>query len=202
MGPEDHEGQERRWLAACQRGDSDSCALIVRGYQDVALRTAFLITNDRQAAEDVAQNAFLNALRHLNRYDLDRPFRPWFLTILANEARMHLRGQRRKPTISLDDENHPETSDDGEALDTLLIRGDDRARVREALARLGEPFRTTVVLYYFNDLSIEEIAAATDSATGTVKSRLHRGREQLRTLLAGHQAEAQPVTDPLWRATR
>jgi RNA polymerase sigma-70 factor (ECF subfamily) len=196
------EEQERRWLAACQRGDSDSCARIVRGYQDLALRTAFLITNDRQAAEDVAQNAFLNALRHMGRYDLDRPFRPWFLTILANEARMHLRGQRRKPLVPLDDGNHPETPDDAEPLDTLLIRDDERARVREALAMLGEPFRTTVVLYYFNDLSIEEIAAATDSASGTVKSRLHRGREQLRTLLAGRHPETQPANDPLWRATR
>ena len=196
------EEQERRWLASCRKGDHNACARVVRAYQDIALRTAFLMTNDRQAAEDVAQNAFLNAFRHLHRFDLERPFRPWFLTILSNEARMHLRARKRRPDGEL-----PAEVPDGAEADAILarlIRDDERARVREALAILDEPFRTTVILFYFNDLSIEEIATATDSQPGTVKSRLHRGRQYLRRLLSDDQADdAEPTTiQPERRASR
>jgi RNA polymerase sigma-70 factor (ECF subfamily) len=196
------EEQERRWLASCRKGDSGACARVVRAYQDTALRTAFLMTNDRQAAEDVAQNAFLNAFHHLHRFDLERPFRPWFLTILANEARMHLRAQRRRPAGEL-----PDDLPDGGETDAILarlIRDDERARVRAALAELDEPYRTTVILYYFNDLSTDEIANATDSPPGTVKSRLHRGREQLRRLLGDEQAGEieTTTTQPERRASR
>lgn len=197
------EEQERRWLAGCRKGDSSACARVVRAYQDTALRTAFLMTNDRQAAEDVAQNAFLNAFRHLNRFDLERPFRPWFLTILANEARMHLRARRRRPDSEL-----PDDLPDGAEADAILsrlIRDDERARVRAALAELDEPYRTTVILFYFNDLSITEIAGATDSQPGTVKSRLHRGRQHLRRLLGDERVSDEPETtsvQPGWRASR
>jgi RNA polymerase sigma-70 factor (ECF subfamily) len=207
-GERDDQEQERRWLAACRKGDGAACSRVVRAYQDVALRTAFLMTNDRQAAEDVAQNAFLNAFRNLQRFDLDRPFRPWFLTILANEARMHLRVQRRQPAVSfgalrtLDGAERPApSSSDSDALLARLIRDDERARVRAALAELDEPFRTAVVLHYFNDLSVEEIADATDTPAGTVKSRLFRGRQQLRDLLGSLDAPADHST-PSWRATR
>ncbi|MDQ3548680.1 MAG: sigma-70 family RNA polymerase sigma factor [Chloroflexota bacterium] len=199
---QDDEEQERRWLTSCRKGDSNACARVVRAYQDTALRTAFLMTNDRQAAEDIAQNAFLNAFRHLNRFDLERPFRPWFLTILANEARMHLRARKRRPATELPDDL-PDGAD-ADAILTRLIRDDERARVRAALAELDEPFRTTVILFYFNDLSVDEIANATDSQPGTVKSRLHRGRQHLRHLLGSERAAEPEITtvQPGWRASR
>ena len=193
--------QERRWLASCRKGDHNACARVVRAYQDTALRTAFLMTNDRQTAEDVAQNAFLNAFRHLHRFDLERPFRPWFLTILSNEARMHLRARKRRPDSEL-----PDDVPDGAEADAILARlicDDERARVRGALAILGEPFRTTVILFYFNDLSVEEIALATDSQPGTIKSRLHRGRQHLRRLLGDEDAnESETTLQPERRASR
>ena len=171
---------EGRWIVACRDGDHDACARIVRAYQDVALRTAFLMTSDASAAEDIAQNAFLNALRALRRFDPDRPFRPWFLTILANEARMYLRSQRR--LVADDDALEPGTPDEDSPV-AQLLRSDERARVRRALMQMEEPFRTAVILHYFNDLSVDEIASETYTPAGTVKSRLFRGRQQLRVLL-------------------
>src|SRR4051812_46885203 len=100
---EDEPRQERALLLACRRGDEAAHAQLVGRYQAIALRTAFLITNHRQAAEDVAQNAFINAFRHLRSFDLERSFKPWFLAILTNEARMYLRGQRRRPAVPLAD---------------------------------------------------------------------------------------------------
>ena len=127
---------ERALLLACRRGDEAACARLVGRYQDLALRTAFLITNHRQAAEDVAQNAFINAFRHLRTFDLERSFKPWFLTILTNEARMYLRGQRRRPALPLDvglaDQAAVEQAD---GVLTRLVRNDERARVRAELER-------------------------------------------------------------------
>jgi RNA polymerase sigma-70 factor (ECF subfamily) len=203
---EDEPRQERALLLACRRGDEAAYAQLVGRYQDIALRTAFLITNHRQAAEDVAQNAFINAFRHLRSFDLERSFKPWFLAILTNEARMYLRGQRRRPAVPLVDG----LADAGAAaqadeLLARLVRNDERAHVRAALAALDEPLRTTAVLYYFNDLSIDEIAEATGASPGAVKSRLHSARQRLRQTLAPQLSDLPvPATDalsqPRWRA--
>jgi RNA polymerase sigma-70 factor (ECF subfamily) len=171
---------EQGLLIACQQGDMHAYARLVHLYQDTALRTAFLMTNDRQAAEDIAQNAFLNALRNIHRFDIERPFRPWFLTILTNEARMYLRGQRRHALEELD----PRMPENGASLVTHVIQNDERARIRYALSQLDEPFRTAAVLYYFNDLTIDEVADATGCRPGTVKSRLFTARQRLRDFLA------------------
>jgi RNA polymerase sigma-70 factor (ECF subfamily) len=196
---------ERQLLLACRKGDQAACARLVRAYQDLALRTAFLMTSDPQAAEDVAQNAFLNAFRHLNGFDLERPFKPWFLAILANEARMFLRAQRRRPVVALDNvggdiDRLARRTDE---LLTRLVRDDQRSRVRKALADLDEPFRTTAILYYFNDLSIDEIAVALRCQPGTVKSRLHEARQRLRPTLAPLvESHDTPAAAGAWRMMR
>ena len=171
---------EQALIIACQTGDMGAYARLVHLYQDTALRTAYLITNDRQAAEDIAQTAFLNALRNIHRFDVERPFRPWLLTILTNEARMYMRSQRRHISEALD----PRLPEKSVSLVNQVILNDERSRIRQALAHLEEPFRTAAVLYYFNDLTIEEVAAATGCRPGTVKSRLYTARHRLRDALS------------------
>jgi len=109
-----------------ERGEVGAFARLVRLHRDVALRTVFLLTNDREAAEDVAQTAFLNAFRALARFDPERPFRPWLLAIVDNEARMVWRSRRRRLIAPLD----PLLADDGEPPLDRTIRQDERARVR------------------------------------------------------------------------
>ncbi len=170
---------EQAVILACRRGDTNAFAQLVHTYQDVALRTAFLMTGDQQTAEDIAQNAFLSAFRNIHRFDLSRPFRPWFLAILVNEARMVLRSQRRQPFHDLD----PSLPSDADSPLLEAMQADERRLVRAALAQLDEPFRTAAVLYYFNNLSVDEIASSTGSQPGTVKSRLHTARQRLREVL-------------------
>lgn len=172
--------EEQDLALACQRGDVDAFARLVRLHQDIALRTAYLLTNDREGAEDVAQTAFLQAFRQIGRYDPARPFRPWLLGIVANEARMYRRGRARRPAERLD-EAVPAV---GELTVDQAVRADEWARVRAALATLDEPQRTATVLHYFNDLSIDEIAAVQGCRPGTVKSRLFAARQRLRAILA------------------
>jgi RNA polymerase sigma factor (sigma-70 family) len=172
--------EERAAVFACQRGETAAFARLVRLHQDIALRTAYLLTNDREGAEDVAQVAFLQAFRAIGRFDAERPFRPWLLGIVANEARMYRRGRSRRPAQPL---NGSIATTAEPPLDQA-VRADERARVRAALAELAEPLRTATVLHYFNDLSIEEVAAAQGCRPGTVKSRLHTARQRLRAVLA------------------
>ena len=204
VAEESEQEQERALLLACCRGDEAAFARLVGRYQDLALRTAFLITNQRQAAEDVAQNAFINAFRHLRSFDLERAFTPWFLAILTNEARMYLRGQRRRPALPLDDDlADPAVVEQADELLARLVRNDERARVRAELSALDEPLRSTAVLYYFNDLSIDEIADATGAPPGTVKSRLHSARQRLRAALAPQLTDLPaPAPDLLSRPRR
>jgi RNA polymerase sigma factor (sigma-70 family) len=183
--------EEQALVLACQHGDLSAYERLVRAYQDAALRGAFLLTGNRQVAEDVAQNAFLQVFRHLARFDTERAFRPWFFGILANEARQSLRRQRRQPTVAWS--LSPATLDGtgGDPLLDGLIRDDERAQVRAALVALAEPFRTVAVLYYVNELAVDEIALALGCRVGTVKSRLHTARKRLRAALA---AQAAPDT--------
>ncbi|HEX5503255.1 MAG TPA: sigma-70 family RNA polymerase sigma factor [Thermomicrobiales bacterium] len=176
--------EERALALAARGGDAEAFGRLVRLYQQEALRGAFLLTGDRQAAEDIAQNTFLRVYRRLDRYDPARAFRPWFFGVLANEARAHRRRERRQrllPWARLP-ERAPGASPD--PLAEQAVRDDERARVRAALAALAEPYRTTAVLYYVNDLPVDEVAAALGCRAGTVKSRLHTARRRLRALLA------------------
>jgi RNA polymerase sigma-70 factor (ECF subfamily) len=178
--------EERDLVLACQRGDLSAYERLVRAYQDAALRGAFLLTGNRQVAEDVAQNAFLQVFRHLDRFNTERAFRPWFFGILANEARQSLRRQRRQPTVAWS--VTPAALDGANPLLDDLVRDDERAQVRAALAALAEPFRTVVILYYVNELAVDEIATALGCRVGTVKSRLHTARKHLRAALTTQAA--------------
>jgi RNA polymerase sigma-70 factor (ECF subfamily) len=76
--------EERAVVLACQRGETAAFARLVRLHQDIALRTAYLLTNDREGAEDVAQVAFLQAFRAIGRFVVERPFGRWLLCLVEN----------------------------------------------------------------------------------------------------------------------
>ena len=162
-------------LRLSREGDSEAYAVIVRRYQQEALRFAYLITGERGAAEDAAQDAFLNAYLHLNRYDLKRPFKPWLYKILSNAALK----KRRKPMPAPLDENVPSSTDPTQqaALD------EESTTLRLALAQLPEAQRTVLALKYYASFSENEIANIVGASAGTVKSRLHYGKMALERII-------------------
>ena len=93
---------------------------------------------------------------------------------------MYMRSQRRHVSEAL----NPSLPEKSASLVNQVILNDERTRIREALAQLEEPFRTAAVLYYFNDLTIEEVASAMGCRPGTVKSRLYTARHRLRHALS------------------
>ncbi len=155
----------------------------VREHQDEVYGVALRILGDRDAAREAASSAFLKAYRSWERYDQTRPVRHWLLRIAANEAISvgRSRTRERARTTSVDDA--AAVPDRAQTPDQALEAREDRERVRAAVARLPELYRVPVVLRYFSELSIEEIAGVTGRPAATVGVQLLRARALLRATL-------------------
>ncbi|MDP1850374.1 MAG: sigma-70 family RNA polymerase sigma factor [Solirubrobacteraceae bacterium] len=161
-------------------GDLDAYEQLVRLHQQIAFRTALVLTRDAADAEEAAQDAFVKAWRALRRFDRSRPFRPWLLAIVANEARNRRRsaGRRERLTVRAGAEA-PAATAAGSPEGALLVAERD-AWLAAALERLDERDRQVIACRYLLELSEAETAAALGCRAGTVKSRLSRALERLR----------------------
>lgn len=168
-------------MERARAGDATAYEELVRRYQAVAYRTAYLVTRSFADAEDAAQAAFVKAFRALGRFDQRRPFRPWLLRIVANEAKNRRRWRARRAELEL------EAVGDRPAVGPSPERqAEARERRRTLLAavnRLGEGDREVIAYRYFLELSEAEMAEALGVAPGTVKSRLSRALGRLRASL-------------------
>jgi RNA polymerase sigma-70 factor (ECF subfamily) len=175
---------EAELLALARRGDADAFAALVRAHQDVAFRTAMLITRNAADAEDAAQEAFVKAHRALHRFRQGEPLRPWLLTIVANEARNRRRAAGRRDHLAAraaDEGDAAPSSSGGPAPpEAALLDAERRAELLAALGRLREGDRLVIGCRYLLDLSERETAHALGCRAGTVKSRLSRALERLR----------------------
>ena len=176
-----HPGEETL-VERARRGDPSAFEALVLAYQSLAFRTAFVIAGDAADAEEAAQDAFVKAHRALGRFRSEAPFRPWLLTIVANEARnrRRARGRRTALTLRAAAEPGPPGGDPEES----ALATERRERLLAAVERLRDDDRDVLACRYFLDLSEEETAAALGIARGTVKSRSHRALARLQEELA------------------
>ena len=157
-------------VRAAQRGSEPAIEELFARHWPDAYRTALLISHDRAAAEDIAQEAFLSALRALPRFDRRRPLRPWLHRIVVNRAIDWARARRLRAEVDVD--AVPETAAPP-AVDTGL------GPVGSALGRLSPEHRAVIVMRYLLELTPGEIAEVLDLPRGTVNSRLRRGLDAL-----------------------
>lgn len=175
--------EERAVIERAQRGDAGAYETLVRQYQDMAVRVAYLITGTAAEAEDAAQDAFVKAWGALHRFRPDAPFRPWLLRIVANEARNRRTAAGRRATLALRARvRHPD-GDAAPSPEAVALHAETRDVLLRALARLREDDRLVIAYRYFFDLSEAEMATALNVARGTVKSRLSRALGRLRDVL-------------------
>jgi RNA polymerase sigma-70 factor, ECF subfamily len=155
----------------------------VRVHQDEVYGVALRITGDRDAALDVASSTFLKAYRAFDRYDQTRPLRHWLLRIATNEAISYVRKRGRELRRRVDVDQASALTDPTTGPDAESVAREDRAGIRAAVSLLPELYRVVIVLRYFNELSVEEIAQVTGRPASTVGVQLLRGRALLRSAL-------------------
>ncbi|HEX2126669.1 MAG TPA: RNA polymerase sigma factor [Thermoleophilaceae bacterium] len=185
---EDRPPPEDELVARAQRGDLDAYEEIVRMHQTVAFRTAWVITGSAADAEEAAQDAFVKAHAALSRFRMGARFRPWLLTIVANEARNRVKaaGRRERLALRMAEERRP--SGAVPSPEAALLVSEQREELLAALGRLSTSDREAIACRYFLELSEAETAAALGCARGTVKSRLSRALDRLRSQMEGSRA--------------
>jgi RNA polymerase sigma-70 factor (ECF subfamily) len=168
----------------CQTGDQEAFRVLVDRHRTVLFGTAYLMTRDRDLAEDAVQQALVQMWRHLPGLRLRGSLKSWLVRIVVNEVNQQRR-QKHIPAVPLD--QMPDVADGSDDVLAALV-GDERRRgLRRALGMLPPEQREAVVLRYYSELTVPEIAAAMGCREGTVKSRLSRGLESLRKMLGGDE---------------
>lgn len=183
---------ESAWIAEACRGSEMAVELLFRRYWNDAHRAAYLIVRDAAAAEDIAQEAFMAALRSLDRFDRHRPFGPWFHRIVANRSIDWARARAARHEVA------------AELVDPALgasgppeIDPFQRAQLLGALADLPPEQRAVVCLRYLFDYTPGEIAGILDLPRGTINSRMRRALDRLAADLGPERGELGAQGDDL-----
>ncbi len=166
---------------------------LVRRYQQLAYRTACLITGSAADAEDATQEGLVKAWHALDRFRSDAPFRPWLLTIVANEARNRRRSGRRQDDLAMRVAEARLSGDAAPSPEAAALAGERRRTLLAAVARMPERDRLVIAARFFLDLSEAETAEVLGCRRGTVKSRTSRALARLRSSLDDEDDRAQPL---------
>jgi RNA polymerase sigma factor (sigma-70 family) len=163
-----------------RRGDLRAWETIVRRYQGISFRTAYVLAGSAADAEEAALDGFVKAYRALGRFRRGAPLRPWLLRIVANEARNRRRSAARRERLALRAAAEDRPGDAVPSPEAALLAREERERLLAAVERLADDHRDAVACRYLLGLSETETAAALGIRPGTVKSRLARALERLR----------------------
>lgn len=186
---------DRDLVARCKKGQPAAFDMLVRKYQDRVLNLAIRFLHEREIAEETAQDVFVAVYKHIKEFQGNSKFSTWLFRIVANHCHnkaKYLRRRKHKQTESLD---APIETDDGDmqrqvpdepghSPEDLSVRRDINERIQEAISCLDEDHRVIVLLRDVEDMSYEEIGEILGLPEGTVKSRLHRARNELRERLS------------------
>ena len=175
---------ERAWVRGAQAGSASDLEALFRAHWPRAYRAAYLVVHDAAGAEDVAQEAFLAAVRALDRFDSRRPFGPCLHRIVATRATDWARARARRREVGTEEAVAAAPAPD--AADVAARPSED---VLGALASLTPDHRAVIVLRYLLEYSPGEISRILELPRGTVNSRLRRGLDSLQGLVAEEEDE-------------
>jgi RNA polymerase sigma-70 factor (ECF subfamily) len=171
---------EAAWVRGAQAGSASDLEALFREHWPRAHRAAYLVVQDAAAAEDIAQEAFLSAIRSLDRFDRQRPFGPWLHRIVVNRAIDWARTRALRGEVAGDALAHHQAAPD-------VSRDAYSEPMRVALAALPPEHRAVIVLRHLLEYTPGEIAELLELPRGTVNSRLRRGLDRLRAALPEDQ---------------
>lgn len=162
-------------LVQAQKGNPEAFTQLVETYQRPVYNLCYRMLGDPDEAEDAAQETFVRAYCNLKRYDRQRSFSTWLLSIAAHYCIDQLR-KRRLTYISMDSNPHLDPPDLKPSPESALSMSEDQRRVQSLLGCLSSQDRAAVVMYYWYDFSYDEIAETLKLTVSAIKSRLHRAR--------------------------
>ncbi len=180
--------EDQLLIERCRSGHPEAFGELVTKYQRQLVRTLGTLLGNGHDALDVAQDAFLQAFLKLESFRGESAFYSWLFRIAWNAAATHRRKQRVRAGASLDamrEQTGMEPNDLNPASDPSqsMQSTESQQMLRQALDELGEDYRTALILKEIEGLPYDEIAALTESPIGTVRSRIHRARQELRAKL-------------------
>ena len=162
------------------KGDTQYFSYFVDKYKDIVYSIAFKVLRNREDAEEMAQESFIKAFKSLNSFNGNAKFSTWLYRITYNNCISEVRKKKLK-FVSTDD---VQISDEPEEMNLDGIPAENRAKyVKEALEKLPEDEYTLILLYYFEDKSVEEIGEITKMTESNVKVKLFRARKKLYSIL-------------------
>ena len=176
---------EEELIRRSQAGDWNAFELLIERHRSALARTAYLTTRARESIQDVVQEALVQIWRDLPSYRPYGSFRAWALKILPNRARKYYR-KKRVQTVPLD--VAAEVFGNAEGPDEKSEREEQAARLRQALDLLTTDHRAVLVLRYYNELTVPEVAKALGCREGTVKSRISRTLSRLKQVLRNQES--------------
>lgn len=188
------------WVALARQGDQDAFAELVYSFQDAVYNLCYRMLGERTEAEDATQEAFIRAYLHLNRYDMERSFKTWILSIASNHCIDRLR-KRRLKWMSLDEPlpsgNALAISSDESTPEEETLKTERGQWIQSLLDELPPDYRAAVVLRYWYDYSYVEIAETLETTESAIKSRLFRARQTLAEKLRPQSSRVDDVINPL-----
>lgn len=173
-------------IIRCQQGDESAFDALYHAIAKKALWTAYLMVGQKDKAEDILQETFYICFRDIAKLQKPELFQAWFNRILVRncwKAR-----EKRQEAVSYDNGDLEQFADDSNVLETVESN-QTKLIIRSAIDRLSLPLRTTIILFYYSDLSISEVANAMKCMQGTVKSRLHYAKLKLGNELVNELAD-------------
>jgi len=184
--------QETFWIKQARQGDDKAFGCLVEAYQKPVFSVCYRMLGNSRDAEDAAQESFIRAYRYLNKYDPNRPFGTWLLSIASHYCIDRMR-KRRLQTVSTD-VLPPEIIPDRNAPNPEKVFRDEEKElvIQNLLEGLKPTDRAAIILRYWHEYSEKEIAEALDLTVSAVKSRLYRARQSLADAWSVHE-QSTPV---------
>lgn len=164
-------------------GEKDAFILIFSTYSQKVFNTAYFILKDKQYAEDVVQETFLQVYLKINKLKAVGAFEIWLYKIAVNHCMTLLKKLKRKETVELDEKTYRIEDDTSDAPEDIVVQMEIEDKLMKLIYSLDYKHRIVLTLFYFNNMNIKDIAIILKCSEGTVKSRLSRGKKYLKAML-------------------
>lgn len=181
--------EEIELIKQVQKGDMQAFEKLFEKYKHKAIKTAYLLTGNQAMSEDIVQEAFTTCYLSIKKLKHPEYFKTWFFKLLTHIA---WRAMKKEKVLMPVAEIYEMIEDQAIRNNTHKVQEEKETLLYEEILKLNIKLQTTLILYYYNELTVKEIAKVMGCLEGTVKSRLHTGRMKLKENLIKKQHSVQP----------